>query len=68
MPNPDSDRAAAMLDALPSSGCTCMTKTPEIRYHREDCDYRRFVETFLASKVAPIEAASLKNVSQSSSE
>jgi hypothetical protein len=34
------------------SGCTCMTKTPEFAYHREDCRYRVFweVEQFLLAR------------------
>jgi len=33
-------------------GCTCMTKTPEFAYHRDDCRYRVFweVEQFLLAR------------------
>lgn len=69
MTTPVTDRAAAVLDALPRAGCTCMTKTPELRYHREDCSYRRFAESLFlaqpASEVASVEAASPKNVAES---
>ncbi len=26
--------------------CTCMTKPPELKYHSEDCKYRKWLEPY----------------------
>src|ERR1700756_823586 len=46
------DRTIAIYDKLSKlmiGGCTCMTKTPVIQFHKENCTYRlaREVETLL---------------------
>ena len=54
-PSPISDQAAGepvaytlrhrmLLTKLQVGGCTCLTKTPEIQWHAEDCQYRLATE------------------------
>ena len=54
-PSPISDQAAGepvaytlrhrmLLTKLQVGGCTCLTKTPEIQWHDEDCQYRLATE------------------------
>lgn len=32
------------LKAEDKKSCTCMTKTPEVKYHDENCQYRKWME------------------------
>ncbi|KVP16885.1 hypothetical protein WJ84_01010 [Burkholderia ubonensis] len=46
-PAPPVVLGAGHLAALMKSkigSCTCLTKTPEVRFHREDCHYRQLCE------------------------
>lgn len=42
------ERHDSFLTRLAVGGCTCMTKTPELQYHAEDCTYRLATEIALA--------------------
>ena len=38
------ERHMRFLGLLQIGGCTCLTKTPELQYHAEDCKYRLAAE------------------------
>jgi hypothetical protein len=38
------DNHRNFLTRLTVGGCTCMTKTPELKYHADDCQYRMATE------------------------
>jgi len=44
----DTTQLLRRLVSAQVAGCTCMTKTPELRYHAEDCHYRLFAEAHAA--------------------
>ena len=41
------DEHLSLLAKLTVGGCTCMTKTPELKYHAPDCQYRVASEIML---------------------
>lgn len=60
------EQAMSLLNSLQIGACTCLTKTPDIQYHKDGCHYKKLVLVQLemqilfnkeAVRIAKIEAA-----------